>query len=200
MMDILATLFTGVLSGGATGLLGVLIQRWFDHKNRQQDIELVNLNHQNAIALANIESEKAKEVAKTRASADVTMAETDFAARETEADSRSLVASLEADKTSYLDPGAQKRDGLAGAFVTILMALVDFIRGVLRPGMTIYLCAVVTEMFLWVKDLADKYGVRLTPDQIMQLMMQIIATILYVFTTAALWWFGTRPPKKQGDK
>ena len=45
-------------------------------------------------------------------------------------------------------------------------------------------------------ELAVQHGLTLTAEQVMHLMVQIIATILYVFTTCALWWFGARPPKQ----
>lgn len=195
MMDILGTLIGGVISGGATGLLGVLIQRWFDLQNKVQEIEVIKLNHANAVTLAGIESERAR----MRAEADIEIADRNLLAREAEADSRSMVASFEADKAAYLDKGVQLKKGKLAGLVTVMMALVDFTRGILRPGMTAYLCGLVTAMFLWVRELAAKYGLTLTPDQVVQLMTQIIATILYVFTTCALWWFGARPPKRQGD-
>lgn len=42
-------------------------------------------------------------------------------------------------------------------------------------------------------------GMNLTPEQAFQMMMQIIATILYAFTVSTTWWFGTRPPKQKTD-
>ncbi len=184
MLEILGTLLTGVLSGGATGLIGVVIQRYFDFKNKEQEIEVVKLQLENAKELAKIESERSTRVA-----------EMDMEARFVEADGRVMEASFKSDAASYLAPTAQTRKGWVGAAVTLLMGLVDFMRGVLRPGMTAYLCALVTVMFFWVRDLASAHGLNLSADQVMQLMLQVIATILYVFTTSALWWFGSRPPK-----
>lgn len=186
MFEILGTLLAGVLSGGATGLLGVLIQRWFDHKNRQQDIDMLKLQLANAVELSKLETERASRVA-----------EADMQARFAEADADVLQASFRHDAASYLAPEAQRRKGWVGGIVTLLMGLVDFMRGILRPGMTAYLCWLTTIMFWWVRELADRHGLSLTADQVMQLMVQIIATILYVFTTSALWWFGTRPPRQK---
>lgn len=195
MFEILGTLLTSVVSGGATGLIGVLIQRWFDLKTKDRDIQIIELNHENALALAQLESERAW----MRAEADKSIAQEDREARETEADSRSLVASFEADKATYLEKGVQLKKGKLAGLITFMMALVDFTRGILRPGMTIYLCGLVTVMFMWVRELAEQYGLKLTPDQVMQLIVQIIATILYCFVVTTTWWFGTRPPKKFGD-
>lgn len=188
MIEILASVLGAVFSGGATGLLGIGIQRWFDFKNRQQDIEIVKLQLANAIELAQLETERATRVA-----------ELDMEARFVEADAAVMQASFRHDAASYLSPDAQRRKGFIGAFVTLLMAFVDFLRGVLRPGMTAYLCALVTVMFFWVQRTSERYGMNLTPEQAFQMMMQIIMTILYVFTVSATWWFGTRPPKQKSD-
>ena len=43
MLEILGTIFGSIFSGGATGLIGVAIQRWFDFKNKQADLDLQKL-------------------------------------------------------------------------------------------------------------------------------------------------------------
>ncbi len=195
MLAILGTLISGVISGGATGLLGVLLQRWFDLKNRDRDIQIVQLNHQNALALAQMESERAR----IRADADMAIADREAEAKEEEAASRSLVASYEHDKANYLQPDAQKRKGWVGAAVTMMMATVDFLRGALRPGLTIYLAGIVTMMFLTLMDMLKTRGHVFDNGELLTLLAQIVATLLYCFTTCVVWWFGTRPPKKAGD-
>lgn len=195
MLAILGTLISGVISGGATGLLGVLLQRWFDLKNRDRDIQIVQLNHQNALALAQMESERAR----ARAEADMAIADREAEAKEEEAASRSLVASYEHDRAAYLDPQAQRRKGWAGTAVTLMMAVVDFLRGVLRPGLTIYLTGIVTMMFLTLIDMLKTRGHVFDNGELLTLLAQIVATLLYCFTTCVVWWFGTRPPKKTGD-
>jgi len=195
--EIVGTIVGGIFSGGATGLIGVLIQRYFDYQHRNQDIETLKLNHANSIQLATIESESAKR----RAEADEAIASSNkdaaIGVAEADADAKMFSASFENDTAKYLAPESQKRPGFAGAAVVLMMGIVDFVRGILRPGMTIYLCILVTMMFLWVKDLSSKYGVYMTADQAMQIQLQIISTITYVFTTCSTWWFGSRPPKKQ---
>lgn len=195
MLAILGTLISGVISGGATGLLGVLLQRWFDLKNRDRDIQIVQLNHQNALALAQMESERAR----IRADADMAIADREAEAKEEEAASRSLVASYEHDKANYLQPDAQKRKGWVGAAVTMMMATVDFLRGALRPGLTIYLTGIVTMMFLTLMDMLKTRGHVFDNGELLTLLAQIVATLLYCFTTCVVWWFGTRPPKQAGD-
>ena len=196
MFDLMGILVSGVLSGGATGLIGVLIQRWFDFKNRQQDIEIVKLNLANVVELSKLESDRAN----VRAQVELEVSENELEQRTIEAENASLQMSYTADQAQYLDRSAQARTGWIGNCIVLMMAVVDFARGMLRPGMTIYLCVLVTLMFAWAKQLAEQYGVHVTEKLVMDVITQIIATILYVFTTITLWWFGSRPPKGKTDK
>ena len=182
-------IISGVMSGGATGLIGVLIQRYFDLQNKKQDIEALKLNLAKSVELSKMESERAR----LRADADMQISET-------EADAKVMVGSYEHDEARYIDKESMRKPGKISALIMLMMGFVDFLRGSLRPGMTIYLCFLVSAMFAWVKTLAEQYGIVMTPEQVLTLITQIIATILYVFTTVTLWWFGTRPPKGKFDK
>lgn len=185
MLTIIGTLISGVLSGGATGLLGVLLQRWFDLKSRDRDLTMLQLQHQQALALAQIESERAR----LRADADMMMADRAAEALEAQADSRSMVASYEADRATYLDAASQRGSRLARWCFT----LVDTVRGLIRPLLTAYLVAVVTWMFWWARELAG--SAALSPGEAVQIIGQIVATLLYLATATTLWWFGSRPPR-----
>lgn len=188
MLTLLGTLISGVLSGGATGLLGVLLQRWFDLRSKAQDLEILKLQHEQALALARIESERAA----IRADADMYAADRAAEAREAAADAQALAASYGADRATYLDPAAQRRS----AFARAGFALVDIVRGLIRPILTAYLVVLCTWMFLWARELAGEQP--LTPADALNIIGQIIATILYLTTACVLWWFGSRPPRQKG--
>ena len=204
MFDLLGGIFTGILSGGATGLLGILLQRFFDMKAKQQEIEVVKLNLANSIELAKMEHEQARarlqaemEITEVELAAADRLADKQLEATLAEADGENMRASYQHDSATYLAPGAQKRKGFLGGIITFMMALVDFMRGVLRPAMTAYLCVLTTIMFFWVRDLAERYGTELSAAQVHELMLQIIVSLLYVFITVTTWWFGARPPAKR---
>lgn len=199
MLSALLALFSSVVSGGATGLIGVLLQRFFDYKKQQLDLEVIKLNHQNALALADKETERArlradadKDIADSNADAQRFTAEQDARAREVEADSRSLLASYQQDRASYLEKGAQLGKGKAAKAVMIMMALVDFARGMLRPGLTVHLTVVVTIMFTTMLAMLDALGHQWKADELVPIVKLIVQTILYCWTTCVVWWFGTR--------
>jgi hypothetical protein len=200
MIAILSMLFSSVFSGGATGLLGIFVQRYFDYQHRNQDLELVKVNNEHARLLSAMETERAnraaeatENVAKTEADAQENVATTDAQAREDEAAAKSLIASYSADKAAYLDAAAQQQSRAA----RVLMALVDFTRGIIRPALTAYLVGVATVMFFWARKLADQYGAGFTPAQVHDLILQIVSTLLYLVVVAVVWWFGTRPPVRK---
>jgi hypothetical protein len=71
-------------------------------------------------------------LAKLTADSQERIADIQAQARAQEAAEASYQASLAADRTTYLDPAAQSRSRVA----TWLMAAVDFVRGMIRPGST----------------------------------------------------------------
>lgn len=188
MLTILGTLISGIFSGGATGLLGVLLQRIFDLKKQAQDIELVKLNNANALEVRKLELDAQERMTNRTAEAQERVADLDAQAREAEAAERSYQASHASDKATYLAPEAQQQSRVA----RWLMALVDFCRGIIRPGVTVYALALLTVLVFWVRDMYARSLITLTPQQTQELALQIIGTVTYLATTCTVWWFGVR--------
>lgn len=192
-------ILSALMSGGATGLLGILLQRFFDLKSKQQDLELVRINNEHARLLAQMDVDKAnraaeaaEKVAEEQADAQVRSAELDAQARADEAAAREYVASIESDRATYLDPKSQARS----KFARVMMTLVDSARGLIRPAMTLYLAVLSTFMYHWATDLASRDGFAMTAADAAELVKTIINTLLYLTTTCVVWWFGVRAPQK----
>lgn len=199
MWDFLTGFIGAVFSGGATGLIGIAIQRFAEFKKQQLELEVVKLNHQNALALADKETERARlradadqAIADRGAAAREKEAEEDARARQIEADSRSLLASYEHDRAAYIEKGAMLGKGRSAAFLRVAMGIVDFARGILRPGLTVHLTVIVTLMFTTMVNLLQETGHRFTPAEILPILTLIVQTITYCWTTCVVWWFGTR--------
>lgn len=207
MLSILGALISGILSGGATGLLGLLLQKWSEHKKQQHDLEVLKVNHANAIELRKLDLEAQERIANRTAEAQERVAELEALSRETEAQERSFQASHEADKATYTPMAAVDRMAgsksrwvrFVGGLVTLLLGLVDVLRGSIRPGVTIYVLVLLTLLVVWVQDMYARSQLVLTPAQTQELAMQIIGTVTYLCTTVTVWWFGIRgnaPPKR----
>lgn len=194
-MDFIGTIVSGglgLLSGGLTGLLGVGLQRFFDWMNAREQRKTLELKqvHEIAVIRANAEVMAQEWAARTR------VAEVEAAGREAVADAQAFGKSFDLEPTRYSE-GLKPPTGGAWAKAVqgagwLLMVLLDVLRGMIRPGLTLYLAWIATKMY----DQAQAALTRIDPDVFDAMMPDVykglVFTLLYLFTTCGLWWFGTR--------
>lgn len=180
MLELLTTMLGSIFSGGATGLLGIALQRYADHKNRQQNIEIEKMRLENELKLRKLDSEiMEKEWAgRTR------VAQAESQAIVDAADAQSFASSFKADPPRFSDGINPPR------FWKHALLALDWIRGFVRPGLTIYLCVLTTMIYFQARDLLNKE--ELSSSEVLDLERLIISTVLYLTTTCVLWHFGTR--------
>lgn len=167
-MNILGGLIS-LFGGGFTGLLGSAIGKYFDFKNKKLNIELEKNKFEHEQVLAQLQYTAQVEVE----------------------DSKAFKTSLENEPKKYYE-------GTEYTATQRWFALgLDFIRGLVRPVLTIYLCILTTIIYNKANHLLD--GNVILPNMALDLTTQIINTILYLTTTAVCFWFGSRgnkAPKK----
>ena len=193
LLELAGTIMSGVLSGGATGLLGVALQQWGEHRKRQADLELLKQQHAQTLELKRLDNEQQLKIATAEAASAERLAEIQAQARADEAASGDYQASLKSDRATYLDKDAQGKSRLA----RWLMAVVDFLRGVIRPGITAYAMGLQTLLLLWVHDLWVQHQLAMSTDMQAKLVMEIVGTTTYLVTTTTVWWFGVRPAARK---
>lgn len=189
-MGSIASLLGSALSGGATGLVGIALQsifgfatQWLKLKEQKQqnehelalkkaDMDIMDREWRGRVQVAETEGKTATEVAATNAFAKTLMQEPEKYSFETKVEPKGWFSAF-----TYWN----------GWF---LLILVDFIRGSVRPALTVYLAYITTSVWMEVRHLGNLED--LSADQTLQLMMVVIETILYLTTTCVTWWFGTR--------
>ena len=160
-----------ILTGGATGLLGSVVTGITDYFKTKQVFA-----HEEKMAEINIqildkELEASKEITRMESEAKIEVG-----------DAGALTASYSADRATYA--GGKARESK-------WFVLVDVLRGLVRPLLTLYLAAVVTLLYIDFYTLMQ--GAEALPvKDIVQMSQTIVNTVLYVATTVLLWWFGTR--------
>lgn len=162
-------LVMSVVSGGATGLLGTALSGvlgFFQSRSeRGHEIEMRRLD----IDLAKAEAASAERVAAV------------------EAESASEQAEWSALEASYREASSR----MSGVHERGALKVVDVVRGLIRPLLTVALVAAVIVIFFYV-------GV---PELDAATMGErIIETVLYLATAAVLWWFGQRQIEKRAVK
>ena len=186
-MDSLLGLLGSVFSGGATGLLGVVAQRFADYKNRQLEMALEKQRGETEIAKRKAD----QEIMATEYAGKLKVAQEEGATARDVAESKAFEASV------LREPERYSAAGSATAGQNWLLVLLDVLRGSVRPLLTIYLCALTTYVWFQVRTLVATEDLQ--PQDVLGIWTKVVDTILYLFTTCTLWYFGTRnkqqPPK-----
>jgi len=186
----IADIVGGFLSGGATGLIGVAVQRVYEYKSKQLDIEMQakQFDHEVAMRKADAEIMAQEWASRTK------VAEVEASGKEAVADSQAFSVALTSEPQRYSDPSKVSQ---AQEWIFVFL---DAIRGAIRPTLTIYLCAITTVIYFQAKDLLGN-GAPIKPDDAVDMVKLIVETVLYLTTTCVLFWFGTRnkqqPPKRK---
>lgn len=177
-------LLGNVATGGATGLIGVGLQRFFDWLNVKANLERDKLRYDHELAMRDKDAALMREEWAGR----LRVAEKEGESTKEVAATQAFAQTLTREPERYATGEAPKNIwGYAG---WLLLVLVDCVRGIVRPGLTIYLCVLTTAIWYEAKHLTNQED--LTADQALQVIGLIIETILYLTTTCVTWWFGTR--------
>lgn len=172
----IAELLSNVLSGGVTGLIGAGITRLAEYKTKKLEFE--HEGHMKELDLKIMAEEWAHR--------------TQIAS--VEADAKIEAGDIEAFKASFNEP-----ELYSGKVATLtrwqswVLVLLDFVRGVVRPGLTLYLCLITTYLYWDAHSIIPGMGV----DAATQLVGQIVNTVLYLTSVVICWWFGTRIKEKK---
>lgn len=204
IVEILGSLITSVVGGGATGLLGLLLQRWFDARKQANDLEILKVQQAGAERLRQMDLEHEAKNSERLAQVELFRARVDAQARADEAAARSQEASFGHDRPTYslvMQPDDATGWGrFCRSAVALGLGLVDIVRGIMRPGITTYTLVLLTWVLWWVQSMYQRAGVVITAAEVKDLATQCVGTIFYLSTTCTVWWFGTRPgqPKPAG--
>lgn len=182
-MGLAEAILSGGLSGalgGLTGLAGVVVQKVSEHKKAKVELEAARERYSHEIALREAD---AKIMAQEWA-ARTQVAKTEAEGKEAVAESAALEAALKAEPQRYSESAK-----LTPAQMW-LMVVLDVVRGLTRPGLTIYLCVIATAMYARAIMFLAAQGAAVDPASVMKMIQDVANTILYLWSTAVLFWFG----------
>ena len=188
-----------IILGGVTGLIGNAFTTFFKYKNAKLDYahreKMVDLETQAMIK----ESEMQIQVTKARIEGEVELA--NAAAFDTSQQHGNK--QLFADK--WIDMIIANRDrkwtgwffGLMGTLIAGGFALVDWLNGMMRPTLTLYLVAGSSYITYLAWQIMQTAGLAtLTAAQAMDIFQQVTSTMIYLAVSAVTWWFGDRTMSK----
>lgn len=79
-----------------------------------------------------------------------------------------------------------------GVLLSFLLGFVDFLKGVMRPGLTAYLVFLTSWLTYVAAGIIQTKQQLLSADEAMALFKEITKIIIYLTVTVVTWWFGDR--------
>lgn len=185
MGDLIGQGLMAILSGGATGILGIIFQRIFDAWKQKQELDKLKAMHAHELAMKKADAEIMAQEWAARTKVATIEGET----KRDVADAEAFAASLTSEPKRY-------SEGVTHNWLTsVMLVIADVTRAIVRPGLTLYLAWIATELYNDSKAILAMKGIEIV--KLMHLHQQIVFTLLYLFTTCCLWWFGTRNKQPQ---
>ena len=178
----IGSILLSVISGGASGILGGAIQSVFSFLGKNQELKGKELDHKFQIDLVHANAEVMTQEWAQRAKVAEIEGET---AKDVEA-SKAFAAGFASEPKMYSE---HVQPTSAQGWMLIAM---DLFKAIIRPALTLYLCAVATMMYIEAKGLLVLYGKAMSVDQAFDIHQAVAGTLLYLFNTCVCWWFYQR--------
>ena len=192
-----------LLSGGVTGLIGTVFSSW--NARKLKELEMSDRDKQRSHDVAIIKAESEAMIAESKAQIQI---EGERIAGEIElAETAAFTETIKANQEqvfneSYMEKLFSATGWIrylsipAGILLAVFSGLVDFVKGMARPGITIYLLSVSTWITVKAWNLLDSLDASLTPVMAMAIVSDAVNIVLYLTVTAVTWWFGDRMATK----
>ena len=172
MLDGILSAVGAIAGGGVTGLVGAGITSFTEYKTK-----MASFAHEQKMTDLNIQMAQLD-------------AESKFKMAESEAETAKEVAATTAFSKSHTADIARYATGDRAAN-SIGFIVVDVIRGLVRPTLTIYVMIIVSMIYWQLMELVGGLTAIPTHDAL-AMVKGVIDGLMYLATTIVLWWFGTR--------
>lgn len=181
-----------VILGGLTGLIGNIVTGIVNYKT----MKAKNAHEAKMIAL-----QTAAQKAENRMK--IELAQAQIAGEVELADAAAYTKGLEQqDKKSFSEQWIEYLFGVegwfryiaipVGLFLATLFGGLDFLRGLMRPVLTLYLTGISTVLTWQAYEVLEKAGSAMSVTQAIDLYGQTTQIIIYLTVTCVTWWFGDR--------
>jgi len=186
--------------GGVTGLVGNVVSSIFKFKTAKLDMEATKLKNTHELAM--IDAETRAMIEEAKANIKITQAQVEGAI-EIE-DSKAFMEAQKQGNKILLDnqwvtallnvenKWAKIVTVPIASLISILFGFVDFLRGIIRPVLTVYLCGVTTWVTWMAWQIMQAHGIGMTAVQATVIFNDVTSIVTYLTVSCVTWWFGDR--------
>jgi hypothetical protein len=189
--------------GGVTGLIGNVVGGWFKLKHAQVEMDMLGLKNSHDLAMIKAETEamimeSKANIAITRAQIEgaVELADANVYLQSQKEGNKNLFSNKWIDKLMSIQ-GRWKIITLpAGVLVATLFGFVDFIKGLIRPSLTMYLTGLTTFITYKAWEIMNMEGVAMNIVVAEKIFGDVTSIVIYLTVSCVTWWFGDRRMSK----
>lgn len=196
--------------GGLTGLIGNVVGGIFKYKQAKlnKEMQLAGQSHE----LLMVKAETEAMIMEAKANIKITQSQVEGAIdiKDSEAYMESLKAG---NKSAFSNKWVDNLLNIEGylfswndknflswklftvpiaCVVALLFGIVDFIKGMIRPSLTLYLCGVTTWVTMLAWKVMQSSGTSITATQALELFQDTTSIVVYLTVSCVTWWFGDR--------
>jgi len=185
--------------GGVTGLIGNALGGWFKLKEAQVGLETHKLNNQHELNMLTAETKAM--IMEAKANIKITQAQVEGAIDMKDADAF-MQSQKEGNKALFNNKWIDALMGVEGwwkiitlplaSLTAFLFGLTDFLRGIIRPTLTVYLCGVTTWVTYMAWKIMQTEGLTLSALQAVTIFNDTTSIVTYLTVSCVTWWFGDR--------
>lgn len=182
--------------GGISGLVGSALSSIMNYKTQKLKNE-----HDQAMAKIELDKmDKEKEIMLAEAEANLKITETQTEAQMELADADIYLETIKSSQQEFLTDKIHYKlfdqgffGKLIGIILAFLLGIVDLIKRLIRPGLTLYLVGLTTWITLIARDIIIKTnGANLNAAQAKEIFDNVTTIVIYLTVTCVTWWFGDR--------
>lgn len=189
--------------GMATGLIGNVVSGIFKYKTQKIELEIKKSDHKHELDMVKAETEAM--IMESKANIAITRAEVEGEIELTDAKAF-IQGQKEGNKSLFDNRWIEKLFSVKGKWqiitlplgmlIATLFGLTDFVRGMLRPALTVYLCGVTTWVTMLAWKIIQQSGGSITNLQAVSIFTEVTGIVTYLTISAVTFWFGDRSMNK----
>lgn len=84
-----------------------------------------------------------------------------------------------------------------GSFLVFMMGVTDVLRGIMRPGLTLYLVGLTSWLTWYASDLLSGKEGLMDVLQAQAIFSEVVRIVIYLTVSAVTWWFADRQLAKR---
>ena len=181
------------IAGGITGLLGSIATGFLNYKT----LKIKNEHEAKMVALetAAMKEEAKMQIAVTKAEIEgaVELADTQAYIEGQKAGNQQLFSDKWIDKLFSIEGKLRFISTPAALLLALGFGFVDFLKGIMRPGLTLYLTGMTTVITWMAWEIMQKHGLQsMTVQQAIDIYNRVITIVIYLTVTCICWWFSDR--------